>query len=443
MFNKVKPVEIIPQITEKRLSLNQAIDFIHEAAITQSNNEETLLMFQEAAAGNLECVAKIKQYIKDILEREKVIVKDMNTSEVVEKVYNILWGLGKIQDLYYDDEIDEIRINPSGRVFVSRRGKNLPTTIKLSHKEVKNLIERLIPYTDRGSTLNESSPKLELVRHDGMRITALCSPIVNGYGLAIRKHGNILLSAETLMQMKTMDDTIWEILKILIKGRRNIIISGGVNSGKTTLLKLLIGEFSPNLSIRVLDLDNELHVSKLYPERDIWELEAHPEIDVDMNSLFISILRLTPDVIVVGEFRGIGEAREAIRACTRGHTGLATAHFSEPEEVVQGTAMMMLEEGMSLDLHNARLRVAQAFQFVVQMLSDTSRGIKKVVSITEILVENNEIKYRTIAEWRPTGEDYLAEGEWVIVNPLSEKCIKGMKVYNVTEEDLRNIFAKE
>ena len=179
--------------------------------------------------------------------------------------------------------------------------------------------------------------------------------------------------------------------KILIKGRRNIIISGGVNSGKTTLLKLLIGEFSPNLSIRVLDLDNELHVSKLYPERDIWELEAHPEIDVDMNSLFISILRLTPDVIVVGEFRGIGEAREAIRACTRGHTGLATAHFSEPEEVVQGTAMMMLEEGMSLDLHNARLRVAQAFQFVVQMLSDTSRGIKKVVSITEILVENNEI----------------------------------------------------
>ena len=139
MFNKVKPVEIIPQITEKRLSLNQAIDFIHEAAITQSNNEETLLMFQEAAAGNLECVAKIKQYIKDILEREKVIVKDMNTSEVVEKVYNILWGLGKIQDLYYDDEIDEIRINPSGRVFVSRRGKNLPTTIKLSHKEVKTL----------------------------------------------------------------------------------------------------------------------------------------------------------------------------------------------------------------------------------------------------------------------------------------------------------------
>lgn len=442
MFDRAKQVDVTLPVDPKHLNLEQTINFIHQAVINQSDDEEILLMFQEAAAGNPECIHRVKNRLRDILTQHQVITENISTNEVVEKAYSTLWGLGKIQGLYYDDEIDEIRINPNGNVFISQRGKNLPTDIKMTQKEVKSLIERLIPYTDRGSSLNESTPKLELVRPDGMRVTALCSPIVNGYGLAIRKHGNIILSAESLKQMKTMDDTIWAILKILIKGRRNIIISGGVNTGKTTLLKLLIGEYAPYLSIRVLDLDNELHVSKIYPERDIWELEAHPEIDVDMNSLFVSILRLTPDVVVVGEFRGIGEAKEAIRACTRGHTGLATAHFSEPEEAIQGTAMMMLEEGMSLDIQNAQLRVAQAFQFIVQMIADTSRGIKKIVSITEVVVSGREIKYNTIAKWQPAGADFMGEGQWIVVNPMSEKCIKDMGVYNVTEEDLRGIFTE-
>lgn len=443
MFNKAKQqVEVVPE-TPKTLSLEQASDYIHRSVINQSD-DETLFMFQEASAGDLERIAMVKQYVCDILNQHQIAVENMNTDQVAEEVYRTLWGFGKIQDLYYDNKVDEIRINPNGRVFISKRGKNLPTTIKLTREEIKNLIERLIPYTDRGSSLNESSPKLELVRPDGMRITALCSPIVNGYGLAIRKHGNIILSAKSLKELKTMDDTVWNLLQLLIKGRRNVLISGGVNTGKSTLLKLLIGEFASNLSIRVLDLDNELHASKIYPDRDIWELEAHPEIDVDMNSLFMSILRLTPDVIVVGEFRGIGEAREAIRACTRGHTGLATAHFSEPEEAIQGTAMMMLEEGMSLDIDNAQLRVAQAFQFVVQMISDTSRGIKKIVSVTEVVVsDDREIQYNTIAKWQPESNDFMGAGEWRLVNPLSEKCIKDMEIYNVTEKELQKIFAKE
>ncbi len=443
MFNKTKqPPEIIPE-TEKSLGLGQASELIQRSMVEQSDNEEILILFQEASAGNPECIAKVKQHICEILNKNKIIVDNLDTQKVAEEIYRTLWGFGKIQELYYDKEVDEVRVNPNGRVFVSKRGKNLPTTIKMTKEEIKNLIERLIPYTDRGSSLNESSPKLELVRPDGMRVTALCSPIVNGYGLAIRKHGNIILSAESLKELKTMDDTIWNLLRLLIKGRRNILISGGVNTGKSTLLKLLIGEFASNLSIRILDLDNELHASKVYPDRDIWELEAHPEIDVDMNSLFMSILRLTPDVIVVGEFRGIGEAREAIRACTRGHTGLATAHFSEPEEAIQGTAMMMLEEGMSLDIDNAQLRVAQAFQFIVQMISDTSRGIKKIVGITEVIVtDDREIQYKTIAKWQPADKDFMGTGEWVLVNPLSEKCIKSMEIYNVTEKELQEIFAK-
>ncbi len=442
MFNKTKPIEIAPEI-EKYMSIQQASDYIHRSVIEQSNDEKNLVLFQEASAGNPECIAQVKQIICGILNQHRIFVKDMNTAEVAEEIYCSQWGLGKIQKLYYDNEIDEIRVNPNGRVFISRRGKNVPTTIRMTKEEIKNLIERLIPYTDRGSSLNESSPKLELVRPDGMRVTALCSPIVNGYGLAIRKHGNIILSAESLKELKTMDDTIWNLLRLLIKGRRNVLISGGVNTGKSTLLKLLIGEFASNLSIRILDLDNELYASKIYPDRDIWELEAHPEIDVDMNSLFMSILRLTPDVIIVGEFRGVGEAREAIRACTRGHTGLATAHFSEPEEAIQGTALMMLEEGMSLDIDNAQLRVAQAFQFVVQMISDTSQGIKKIVGITEVIVtDDREIQYNTIAKWQATGKDFMNDGEWVLVNPISEKCIKNMEIYNVTKEELQTIFAK-
>lgn len=365
-----------------------------------------------------------------------------NLLDASEAIRRQLWGLGKLENLYLDPEVDEIRVLCNGRVFVSRRGKNCAASIRLAPDEVIQMVERLIPYDESGASLNESNPMLELVRADGSRLTALCTPVVRGCSFVLRKHGTIEMTPESLIKLQTLDMRVWKVLSLLVHGRRNILISGGTNSGKTTLLKMLIGELNPSLAIRTLDTDNEIRASNLYPDRDIIEMEAHTEVHADMKKIFEKILRLSPDVIIVGEFRGYGEAVEAIRACTRGHDGsMATTHFSSPEEAVRGTAMLMLEEGLNLSLRLAMARVAQAFNVVVQMFADSERGIKKITSITEIEESEGIVQYRELVRWVPDGDDYLGSGRWQILGKPGNRACEAMKKHGIRTSEIEEVFA--
>lgn len=411
--------------------------------LSNQNGEEQLLLFQEAAAGNHEAARECEKIIEHAIRQKLLIVEGHSSTQAAKLIRQSIWGLGSLESVYRDPTVDEIRVLGTGKVFVSRRGKNEPLDMQLSREEVTRIIERMIPYNETGVGLNESSPMLELVRADGSRLTALCPPVAKGPLFVLRKHGTIEMTPESLISLKTIDERVWKALRLLVKGRRNILLSGSTNSGKTTLLKMLIGEISPVLAVRILDTDNEIRAEELYPDRDIIELEAHPEAGASMSKLFEKILRLSPDVIIVGEFRGYGEAVEAIRACTRGHDGsMATTHFSSPEEAVRGTAMMMLEEGLNLSLKMAMSRVAQAFNIVVQMFADSEAGIKKVESITEIYETGGSVCYRELLRWQPDDPaDYLGAGRWALVNPLSSVAIKEMAKYGVAQADIEEVFS--
>lgn len=440
---KIKPQPEQILLVPQTVSLEEAARLVQEHLASQSEDRQ-LVIFQEAAAGNRDAAAKSREIIKGVLEQKMLFVSGFeNVQDASETIRRHVWGLGKLEDLYLDPEVDEIRVLCSGKVFVSRRGKNQAAAVRLNPDEVARLIERMIPYNESGVSLNESSPMLELIRADGSRLTALCSPVVKGHTFVLRKHGTIEMTPESLIRLQTLDSRVWRVLSLLVRGRRNILISGGTNSGKTTLLKMLIGELNPALAIRILDTDNEIRATEMYPDRDIIEMEAHPEVHADMKEIFEKILRLSPDVIIVGEFRGYGEAVEAIRACMKGHDGsIATTHYSSPQEAVRGTAMLMLEEGLNLSLRLAMARVAQAFNVVVQMFADSERGIKKITSITEIEEDEGTVRYRELVRWEPDNpDDYLGPGRWRILGKPGERACEAMKKHGVRASEIEEVFA--
>ncbi|MDN5375116.1 MAG: pilus assembly protein CpaF [Thermacetogenium sp.] len=426
----------------RTVSLDEAAKLVQEHLALQSEDGQ-LVIFQEAAAGNRSAVKKSKDIIKDVLEQKMLTVLGFeDVCSAAEAIFRRVWGLDTLEPLYLDPEVDEIRVLCSGKVFISRKGKNQPAAVRLNPNDISRLIERMIPYNESGVCLNEGSPMLELVRSDGSRLTALCSPVVKGHAFVLRKHGTIEMTPESLIKLQTLDDKVWRVLSLLVRGRRNILISGGTNSGKTTLLKMLIGELNPALAIRILDTDNEIRATELYPDRDIIEMEAHPEVHADMKEVFEKILRLSPDVIVVGEFRGYGEAVEAIRACTRGHNGsIATTHFSSPQEAIRGTAMLMLEEGLNLSLKLAMARVAQAFNIVVQMFADSQKGVKKITSVTEIEEDDGAVRYRELVRWEPDSpDDYLGPGKWRILSKPGDRACEAMNKHGVSIGEIEEVF---
>ncbi|MGB9849130.1 MAG: ATPase, T2SS/T4P/T4SS family [Moorellaceae bacterium] len=423
----------------REMGVAEAITLVQEI-IARECTEERLAVLQKAASGVREAAEETKKMVAGILARERISVPGMTLEEAAAAIYRNLWGMGPLDDLYRDPEVDEICVLPDGKVFVVRRGKNEPTSIVLGREDIKTLIDRLIPYDEMGASLNESSPRLESVRPDNVRVTALCRPVAKDYCFTLRKHGTIDMTPEILVRLGTLDDRVWRILTLLARGRRNLLICGGVNSGKSTLLKMIIGTLDPRLSVRVLDTDNEVRASELYSERNILEMEEHPEVKAPMEALFQTTLRLTPDVIVVGEFRGPKEAFAAVQACIRGHMGMATAHFTDPVTAVWGTAVLLQREQPDLPFEINILLVARAFNFIIQMFTDSTRGVKKLKSITELVVEDDHVVYNDLVKWRPSTEDYLGPGVWEIVGRPSEASVELMTQYGVRRKEIEDVF---
>ena len=441
LTNKPTPVlEVVP----KECNLNEAALVVQDL-ITNERNEQWIAAFQEGVSGNELQAQYCRTIIRDLLQREKITVKGFSSSDEASRaIYQHQYGLGELEEFRHDDSIDEIRVTPTGKVFLTREGKLQATKIRLTPDEVYSYIERLIPFNDVGSSLDHSNPTLELVREDGTRLTAIGPPIAKAPAFALRKHGNIEVSPQSLMDLQTFDNKVWDIMSLLTRGRMNQLICGDVNSGKTTLLKLLVGELHPYLSIRILDTDNELRITEMYPHREIWELEAHTEVDADLRKLFATILRLTPDVIIVPEFRGIGEVDVTIEACTRGHNGsMATSHFhshSSVNDIVRNIAMLAIKEGLNLPVELVMEKVAGAFNIIIQTHSDSRTGIKKVINIYEIYLKGKEIIDNPLVKWVPFDESTWEIGEWKILNRPSEHSSRIMRMFGVKDREIDRVF---
>ncbi|SMB96512.1 pilus assembly protein CpaF [Thermanaeromonas toyohensis ToBE] len=397
---------------------------------------------EDAMAGVPGSRETVISLLVSFLSDRGIEIKEMDMQLAAYEIYRELWGLGPLEEIYCDPEVNEIQVNAPDRVYVLKnlRLEYVPGVRFRDDDHVMNLIARLVMH-DRGVALNRSNPTVESMRKDGTRITATCPPVSEHVTCTLRKHLRRVVSFEEMISRGVLDEKGRDLLRLLVKGRANIAVIGGVGSGKTTLVRTLCGEFDRRARIVVLETDRELQLARNYPDRNVIELEEHAEIGRTLKSIFRVVLRYSPTVIIVGEFRGEGEASEAVQACERGHDGsITTAHFNSARLFVSGTARMLLREGLNLPRDAAEEMVASAFNVVVKMFGDSTRGVMKLEAITE-LIPGTPVIYRDLLRWVPSGSDYL-EGNWQLVERPSEELILRLNKYGVSREMLEEVYRR-
>jgi len=416
------------------MPLQQATEIVREVIQDPSRTaraSENKEIIENTMSGVPGYKNRLQEIIVDLLASYGIEVEGMTPEAAAYEIYKSSWGLGPIEELYDDPTVNEIRVNGPDQIIIMRNIQNEQADVKFqSQDDIKNLVVRMTMH-DQGVGFNRSSPAIESMRKDGTRITATCPPETVNVTFALRKHFPRILAAEEHIARRSMDEKVWKIIETLVKGRANILVAGGVGSGKTTLVRTLFSYTNPAARTIVIESDRELHLAKQFPERDIVEFEEHPEVGRTLEKIFRTVLRYSPNMIILGEFRGAGEAKEAVRACSRGHDGsMATAHFPSPQEAIEGTGRLLVEEGMNISVEAATLLVANAYNVVIQMFGDSTRGVILVESVTEVIPKGSTIEYSDLVRWVPHGEDYL-DGEWRLKNPFSPRLQQRLARYGV------------
>jgi pilus assembly protein CpaF len=423
-----------------KLDIKKATKFVQETIQDSSvvGEEEAMKnkeIVEGAMAGARGYRTRAVDAVRKVLEAHGVEVDGMDLNRAAYEIYRYVWGLDVIEEIYRDPSVNEVRVNAPDKVYVLQNLKNkrVPNVRFKDDEHILKIVTRITMH-DRGVSLNKSSPTVESVRKDGTRITATCPPVTEHVTLVLRKHIPKALTPEEMIQTGVFDEKVWLILRALVKGRANILVGGGVGSGKTTLVRTLYRETDANARGVCLETDRELFLARNFPERDIVEIEEHPETGRTLASLFRTVLRYSPTFIIVGEYRSGDEAKEAVQACLRGHDGsIATAHFNSPEEAVQGTARLLVGAGVGRDERVTAQMVAAAYNVVIQMFGDPTRGILKLDRVAETYPDatsRSGYGVRDLVRW-VHGEDYF-DGEWTFPEPPSARLKERLQRYGVS-----------
>lgn len=279
----------------------------------------------------------------------------------------ILPFLRPIEALILDAGVSEIMVNGADRVFAERRGYLEPVAVTgLTEKSlliaVKNIARRL------GDDISESKPILDSRLPDGSRVAAVLPPCsVNGITLTIRKFTARHFTMADLIETGTLPESLAADLRRQVLERRNILISGGTGTGKTTLLNIVAGFIPDEERLVIIEDTAELHVTK----DNLVRLEARREQNglpaVTIRELLKATLRHRPDRIILGEIRG-GEAFDLLQLLNTGHSGtLSTVHATSAEQGLSRFTSCVLQSGIELPYRAIKSNIADSLHLIVQL----------------------------------------------------------------------------
>ncbi|QSX29646.1 MULTISPECIES: CpaF family protein [Shewanella] len=329
-----------------------------------------------------------RQQISDICER---LINDMHLpinmvsrQRLIKLIIDEVLGLGPLETLLADPTISDILVNSFDRVYVERRGKLEEVNIKFhSNAHLLNIIDRIV--SSVGRRIDESSPMVDARLADGSRVNAIIPPLaLDGPALSIRRFAVSKLTAKELIDYGSITEPMVELLRGAVKGKLNVLVSGGTGSGKTTLLNMLSGYIPADERIVTIEDSAELQLQQPHTVR----LETRPQNiegrgEVTQRDLVKNCLRMRPDRIVIGEVRG-GEALDMLTAMNTGHEGsLTTLHANSPRDALGRLEYMVCMAGFEMPVSNIRTQIASAIDLVVQ-LERQEDGRRRVTSIQEI-----------------------------------------------------------
>jgi len=375
------------------------------------HNEIIELINQEAASGNDISENKEEYILKSIealIDAKSTGISRVERSRIQKEIYHNVVGLGPLEPLLADPEISEIMINGPYNIYIERKGKlSLCNTVFKDNDHLLNVINRIV--SSVGRRVDETSPMVDARLADGSRVNAVIPPVVlNGPTVTIRKFSKNPLTASDLIRFNAVSPKMMSFLEACVRGKLNIIVSGGTGSGKTTFLNVLSGYIPDTDRIITIEDAAELQLR----QNHVVSLESRPPNlegagQIAIRELVRNALRMRPDRIVVGEVRS-GETLDMLQAMNTGHDGsLTTAHSNSPRDLMSRLETMVLMSGMELPVRAIREQISSALDLIVHQ-ARLKDGSRKVIKITEVVgMEGDTITLQDIFVYKQEGIDEI------------------------------------
>ena len=348
--------------------------------------------------------------------------------QMVNEIMDEMYGFGPLEPLMNDPDVSDVLVNGADTVFVERNGLLEQTDVRFADdNHLLHLIQRLVGRA--GRRIDEVSPMVDAKLADGSRLHAVIPPLAQrGPTLSIRRFGSTPVAFEDMVRSHSLTREIADFLVASVRGRLNILLSGGTGAGKTTMLNQL-GRFIPT-SERVITIEETAELQ--LQQADVVGMETRlPNVEglgaVTQRELLRNSLRMRPDRIIVGESRG-SEVLEMLQAMNTGHDGsMSTVHANDTRDALDRMELMIALSGAELTPSVARRYIASAIHILVHV-TRLSTGERKVTRISELAgTSEGEYNVEDIFVYRMTGigENGRAEGAFYATG-YEPECVRRM-----------------
>ncbi len=338
----------------------------------------------DARMEGAELEQRVRQALQTVLEVEDTPLTAADRTRVAQEVADEILGHGPLEPYLRDPEVSEIMVNGPDLIYVERGGRLHAVNARFqSEAHLRKTIDKVVSRV--GRRIDESSPLVDARLPDGSRVNAVIPPIaIDGSLLTIRKFAADPLEADDLVAFGTLTPGVCRLIELCVRGRLNVLVSGGTGSGKTTTLNVLSGFIPDDERIVTIEDAAELQLK----QRHVLRMESRPpNVEgrgaIEIRDLVRNALRMRPDRIIVGEVRD-GAALDMLQAMNTGHDGsITTVHSNSPRDALARLETMTLMAGVDLPIRAIREQVASAIDLVVHQarLKDGSRRITHVSEV--------------------------------------------------------------
>ena len=377
--------------TDLKVQLHQQLlDLINLSALEKYSRDQI-----EAEVGDI---------VREELAKQNHALNQVERRQLVSDVLDELLGLGPLEPLLKDPTITDILVNGCNNVFVERYGVLEPSPIRFKdERHLIRIIQKIVSAV--GRRIDESAPMVDARLADGSRVNAVVPPLaIDGSLLSIRKFARVPIGMDRLIEIGSVPAQVAEVLKAVVASRRNVLISGGTGSGKTTMLNAMSAFIDERERIVTIEDSAELQLQ----QRHVVRLETRPANiegrgEITQRHLVKNALRMRPDRNIVGEVRA-GEAFDMLQAMNTGHDGsMTTVHANNPRDSLSRVEQMIGMSGIDIPARSARNQISSAINIVIQV-SRLSDGRRRLTSLSELTgMEGEVVTMQEIFRFRQTG----------------------------------------
>lgn len=335
------------------------------------------------------------------------------------ELFNAVRRMDVLSDLLEDDSITEIMINGYDQIFVEKDGRIQSFSQSFeSEDRLASIIQQIVAGCNR--LVNEAVPIVDARLPDGSRVNVVLPPVaLDGPTMTIRKFPKEKMTMERLIELGALDEEAAGFLKLLVKARYNIFVSGGTGAGKTTFLNAL-SDYIPKTE-RIITIEDSAEL-QLRDVENLVRMETRNsnvegENAITIRDLIKASLRMRPDRVIVGEVRD-SAAIDMLTAMNTGHDGsLSTGHANSAYDMITRLESMVLM-GIELPMEAVRRQIASAVDIIIHLgrLRDGSRKVTEICEVTGI--ENGQVQLTSLYEF----EEQAEKGRKTVQGYLKKKA---------------------